>query len=555
MLCFIVTVRLFCYLTNMKKYIFKIISIIALLLSSCSSIEKNKEIFEIPDYTLEDVRKDEAKKIEALMEKNEIQALWRACILNNSEIKNKCFEAVVKSFDKAVEEKNWFLAKSIYKSLKAVNYENLSKLSKSENELEKLSIETVPGIKKIDSSSKKVSSYINGTVTIWVDKGIAIHNGMGYADRVIGSGFFISEDGYIITNNHVIADVVDPKNENYSKLFIKLAEDSDTRIPAKVIGWDPEIDLALLKTVVDAPFVFNLGSSEDLDIGDKIFAIGSPIGLDRTLTSGIVSANNRNLFSLCSVMQIDAAVNSGNSGGPIIDSNGNVQAVVFAGMLQYEGLNFAIPIEYLKAELPALYSGGKLSHAWIGAYGHSKKEMGKDVGLEVQYILPGGSASRNGIKVGDVIVEADGVKISNLEDFQNILIKNTAKSIINIKFVHFEKDSEEEKSAAIYLSTRPENPGYQVYETDLVSNYFLPIYGMKLLPLNSKRSFSISNVLKGSIGDESGFSENDFIEVKNIKINQDNNAIYAELRTKNAKKGYLDTFMALTAPLNGPNYF
>ena len=130
----------------------------------------------------------------------------------------------------------------------------------------------------------------------------------------------------------MIADLVDKKSESFSRLFIKLAGDSDTRIPAKVIGYDSEIDLALIKTEVEAPYVFSLGSSADLDAGDKIYAIGSPVGLERTLTSGIVSATDRKLFTLASVMQIDAAVNQGNSGGPCIDENGNVQGVVFAAM-------------------------------------------------------------------------------------------------------------------------------------------------------------------------------------------------------------------------------
>ena len=88
---------------------------------------------------------------------------------------------------------------------------------------------------------------VNATVTIWVDKGIAIHNGMGFADRVLGSGFFIDRKGYIVTNHHVISDMVDPKYEGYSRLYVKLAADQDTRIPAKVIGFDKIHDLALLK--------------------------------------------------------------------------------------------------------------------------------------------------------------------------------------------------------------------------------------------------------------------------------------------------------------------
>lgn len=526
---------------------------------SCSTL-KEPVVYENPDYSIEDVRRDEIRKTEELLEKNNVQALWRASIIGDEPTIERCFESVVASFNSALEDKSYFAARNLYKSLKAMDYPKLSSLGKSESELEKLCMESVPGLSSASaprSASKKVSSYISGTVTIWVDKGIAVHNGYGYADRVIGSGFFISDDGYIITNNHVIADVVDPKNEKYTRLFIKLAADDDTRIPAKVVGWDPVLDLALLKTEVEVPFVFNLGSSEDLDVGDKIYAIGSPIGLERTLTSGIVSAVDRKMFSLGSVMQIDAAVNSGNSGGPCVDSDGNVQAVVFAGMLQYTGLNFAIPVEYLKIELPALYAGGKLVHSWIGAFGKTKKSMGKDSGVEVQYVLPGGSAFRSGVKVGDVITEVDGVKVATVDELQNALMKTPAKSIVKVKFSSGGASEENaERTVPVYLASRPDNPGLAVYEGDIIKNAFTPIYGLRLEgTAQGKRHYVISEVLKGSIGDESGFSENDYLEIKNIKFNDEKTAIIAEVYSKNRKKGYLDINMALPATLDSPYYF
>ena len=326
---------------------------ISFLFSACFSVKDPENIYSDIDYTQEDARNEERKRIEELLEKNSVQALWRASLLKDEETIAKCEDNVLHEYDKALEAEDWYNALRLAKSLESISSPALARIKKSSAELASLSRKNVPGLHvEGNDSAKKVSSLVNGTVTIWVDKGTKVQNGLLYADRVIGSGFFISKDGYIVTNHHVISDLVDKKNGAFSRLFIKLAEDSDTRIPAKVIGYDPEIDLALLKTEVDAPYVFTLGSSADLDVGDKIYAIGSPVGLERTLTSGIVSANDRKLFTLGSVMQIDAAVNQGNSGGPCIDSHGNVQAIVFAGMLQFEGLNFAIPVEYLKSLLP-----------------------------------------------------------------------------------------------------------------------------------------------------------------------------------------------------------
>ena len=521
---------------------------------SCTSVREPQNVYTDIDYTQEDARKEERKRILDLLEKNPVQALWRASLLDDSQTISDCEKSVLEEFDSAVQKSDWFNALRIQKSLETIHAPSLAQLSKTRSELLSLSKNVVPGLHKNSNENKKISSYISGTVTIWVDKGIKVQNGMGYADRVIGSGFFISKDGYIVTNHHVIEDLVNKKNEGFSRLFIKLAEDSDTRIPAKVIGYDPEIDLALLKTEVDAPFVFTLGSSADLDVGDKIYAIGSPVGLERTLTSGIVSATDRKLFTLGSVMQIDAAVNQGNSGGPCIDSNGNVQAIVFAGMLQFEGLNFAIPVEYLKSLLPALYAGGKVLHPWIGCYGHTKKELGKDAGLEVQYIFPGNSANRARILVGDVITELDGEKITTLEDMQNVLMKLPAKSIVKIKY---RRGEEELFDSDIYLGIRPENPGYAIYKGDIIAKSFVPIFGMKLVAVSSSnsRKYSIEQIIKGSVADESGFSENDPIEIRNIQLNDDNSVMYAEIYAKNRKKGYLDGVMAIGAQLDSPYYF
>lgn len=522
---------------------------------SCSSVRDPENVYSEIDYTQEDARNEERKRILDLLEKNKVQALWRAYLLKDSETISQCEEKILEEYNEAVEKEDWFNALRIAKSLETISSPALSKISKSPSELASLSKKNVPGLSgEKSNAAKKVSSYINGTVTIWVDKGIKVERGMGFADRVIGSGFFISKDGYIVTNHHVISDLVDKKSESFSRLYIKLAEDSDTRIPAKVIGYDPEVDLALIKTEVDAPYVFTLGSSSDLDAGDKIYAIGSPVGLERTLTSGIVSATDRKLFTLGSVMQIDAAVNQGNSGGPCIDANGNVQAIVFAGMLQFEGLNFAIPVEYLKSLLPALYAGGKVLHPWLGCYGHTKKELGKDAGLEVQYVFPGASASRAKIVPGDLICEVDGQKVSTLEDMQNILMKSAAKSIIRVKY---RRGEEQFLESDVYLGTRPENPGYNIYKGDIIAKSFLPIFGMQLVHVSTSnsRKYSIEQILKGSVADESGFSENDPVEIRNIKLLEDNSVIYAEIYAKNRKKGYLDGVMAIGSQLDSPYYF
>ena len=280
-------------------------------------------------------------------------------------------------------------------------------------------------------SLETVRKMMKGTVTVWVDRGMTIEKGLGRADRMIGSGFFIDANGYLITNYHVIQSEVDPEYEGFSRVYIKRAENPTVRIPAKVVGWDTTFDLALLKTEINPEVYFQLGSSEDLNIGSRIYAIGSPAGLEQTLTSGIVSAQNRRLLSLGSVLQIDAPVNHGSSGGPIIDEAGRVQAIVFAGLERNEGLNFAIPVELLRLILPQLYAGGETVHAWMSCYGVSVKESPQQTaGTELVYAVPGSSASV--IPAGAVITHLNGRAVPSLEALQAELMRLSAGTIVKV---------------------------------------------------------------------------------------------------------------------------
>ena len=320
----------------MKKIKLFLLSVfLCLVLAGCNSIDNPESVYVPVDYTEEDAVRDQIEYVVKLSEKDTVRSLWRAKVLldntpENSatfDIYEKCCEKSVLEMNKKIEEKDFFSALKIAKSLEAVSC-SAKGMKMSVSQIEAEAYKSVPGKKKASGSKENVSSLISGTVTVFVDKGIKIKRGVGYADSVLGSGFFISKDGYIITNHHVIEDMVNKKYEGYSRLYIKLADDPDTRIPAKVIGYDSTVDLALIKTEVEAPYVFSLGSSSQLSVGDKIYAIGSPLGLERTLTSGIISSTDRNLFSAGTVFQIDAAVNSGNSGGPLVDEFGRVQAVV-----------------------------------------------------------------------------------------------------------------------------------------------------------------------------------------------------------------------------------
>jgi S1-C subfamily serine protease len=163
---------------------------------------------------------------------------------------------------------------------------------------------------------------LDATVTVFVDKGILLQNGVSYPDNVIGSGFFIDRQGHFLTNYHVIQSEVDPEYEGFSRAYIRLRENNGQKIPVKVIGWDPEFDLALVKAPVDNDSFIPMSYWSNASLGDTVKALGSPLGLEATITSGVVSNVERSNFSTGFRLQVDAPVNPGNSGGPLVNESG-----------------------------------------------------------------------------------------------------------------------------------------------------------------------------------------------------------------------------------------
>ena len=517
------------------------------------------------NYTSEDAVKDEIQAIKKLKEKEPLQALWRSKILMNasklSEVKvlyAECEGLIVSRYKKDISKKNYLNALRHFESLEAVGYKELSSLEFQKDQLNERIKKNVPGLSLVEESlNTKVADLIKGTVTVYVDKGIKVERGLGYNDGVLGSGFFISKNGYIITNHHVISDCVDPKYEGFARLYIRLADDPETRIPAKIIGYDKTVDLALLKTEVDAPYVFNLGSSSDLEVGDKVYAIGSPLGLDRTLTSGIISSKDRDLFSTGKMFQIDAAVNSGNSGGPLIDENGNVQAVVFAGVPLYQGLNFAIPVEYLRYELPMLFAGGNREHPWMAAYGKTKRLVGlgaSNVGVNICYVMPGGYAAFAGLAAGDTITSINGERITTLDELINNFLQRVPDTILSVGVTDA---SGNQSTKLIYIGKRPASPGYEAYRHDVIGQALIPMMGMDLVPssTSNKKLYTIRTLLKGSVADEAGFSEGDTVQVLKTDISPDKDYAAIQIYAKKKKNGFIDIAIGYQVALDNPYYF
>lgn len=226
----------------------------------------------------------------------------------------------------------------------------------------------------------------------------------------LGSGFIISPDGYILTNNHVV--------DKASGIKVSLAD--DRVLDARLIGTSPEIDIALIKIEAKGlPFVA-LGDSSLLEVGDWVVAIGNPFGLSHTVTAGIVSAKGRviGMGPYDDLIQTDAAINPGNSGGPLFNTRGEVVGINTVIIASGQNLGFAVPITMVKELLPSLREKGKPDMGWLGV---SAKAIEPDVaaalgmsepfGALVTAVEKGGPADKAGLKPGDVIVEMDGKKI------------------------------------------------------------------------------------------------------------------------------------------------
>jgi serine protease Do len=245
--------------------------------------------------------------------------------------------------------------------------------------------------------------------------------------RSLGSGFIINSAGYIVTNNHVV--------EGATEIRVKI--DDGRELPGKVVGRDPRTDLALLKVDATGLPVIPLGDSSQLQVGEQVMAIGNPFGLERTVTTGIVSAKGRVIGQgpYDDFIQTDASINPGNSGGPLINSRGQavgINAAIFSQNGGSVGIGFAIPINQAKSVVTELAASGKVTRGWLGVTIQSlTPELAKGfkvpegAGALVAAVQEGSPAAKAGIKAGDVITEFDGHKVSRSADLPK-LVANTA---------------------------------------------------------------------------------------------------------------------------------
>ncbi|MBM4272356.1 MAG: DegQ family serine endoprotease [Deltaproteobacteria bacterium] len=335
----------------------------------------------------------------------------------------------------------------------------------------------------------------------------------------LGSGFIISSDGYIFTNNHVV--------EKANKITVKLSTGKEYE--AEVKGKDANTDIALIKiTPANSLPVAALGNSDTLRVGETVFAIGNPFGLEHTVTAGIVSAKGRVIGSgpYDNFIQTDASINPGNSGGPLFNMRGEVIGINTAIVAQGQGIGFAIPINLAKSILSDLKTKGRVIRGWLGI---SVQDISEDIantlklkdrqGALVGNVFEGDPADKAGIKTGDLIIAIDGKKIQDTHELLRIVAALRVGGTVEITVLRDGK----EKILQITIGERRDEKDI-AHKGKISERYGMTVQEItpelaRHLGLTDKLGVVITQIQEGSPADDAGLRVQDIIlQVNRVKI-------------------------------------
>ncbi len=343
-----------------------------------------------------------------------------------------------------------------------------------------------------------------------------------YKQRSLGSGFIIDPAGYLVTNNHVV--------ENADEISVKLKTGEE--FEAAVVGTDPKTDLALLKITSDQKLPFlEIGDSDTLKVGEWVVAIGSPFGLEQTVTAGIVSAKGRVIGAgpYDDFIQTDASINPGNSGGPLLNLNGQVVGINTAIIASGQGIGFAIPANMASNIINQLKQTGTVTRGWLGvAVQPVTQEIADYYNLEekrgalVTQVFPGDPADKAGIKPQDIIVSINSRDVADSHDLTAIIADIPVGEKIKVEFLRDGK----RKSVSVTIAKRddteidrqadtgqPEETPLGITVSDITDDI------ARRLDSSIKDGVFISQVVRGSKADMAGLSVGDvIIEINHNKI-------------------------------------
>lgn len=247
-------------------------------------------------------------------------------------------------------------------------------------------------------------------------------------------------------------------------------------------------------------------------------------------------------------MQVDVPLNPGNSGGPLLNERGDLIGIVFAGMQQFPGLNFAVPYTWVEKALPALFKGGPAVHSWLGmAVAETEK------GLEVVYSMPDEPAAQAGIASGDIIETLDGKPFKKLADIQEEVLRHSPPSLVTLRV----RRGETSQDVLVCLSARPDEPIDVALKRDSRDNILYPLFGMKLENVGTflwKGDYIVKRVTQGSIADESGISPDDPLTIQDWQVDQDKGYAMLQVVIKKKKAGFLESAIQIATYLETDNF-
>ncbi len=339
-----------------------------------------------------------------------------------------------------------------------------------------------------------------------------------FKQQALGSGFLVSQDGYILTNNHVV--------QNAEKIQVTLPD--KRQFDAKVIGTDPKSDVAVIKIDGDHFPVAPLGNSSNTAVGDWVLAIGTPYGLSQTVTAGIISAEGRANIGIVDYedfIQTDAAINPGNSGGPLVNIQGQVIGIntaIFSQSGGYQGIGFAIPIDMAKGIMDNLIAHGKVVRGWLGVMIQAvTPEIAKGFGLTettgalVGDVVKDGPADKAGIKRGDVIIALNGQPIDTPNTLKNLVAQTDVNKTVPVVVIRDGK----EQTLQVTISEQPSEAQAQAEESapSIETRFGLSVQELtpdiaSQLGYTDDKGVIIVGVEPGSPADQAGLQRGDLIK-------------------------------------------
>ena len=356
------------------------------------------------------------------------------------------------------------------------------------------------------------------------------HGGGG----ALGSGFVISSDGYVVTNNHV----VDHADE------VKISFQNGDKFDATVIGTDPKTDLALLKIKSDKAFPHVEFTKTEAKVGDYVMAVGNPFGLGGTVTSGIISARGRDIGSgpYDDFIQVDASINKGNSGGPTFNMSGEVVGIntaIFSPSGGSVGIGFAIPASTATSVIESLKTNHKVTRGWLGVQIQPvTPDIAESLGLEnakgaiISELTDGSPALKAGLKSGDTILKVDGTDIADARDLAKVISHVSPGKIVQLSIIRGGKA----QTVPVTLDAMPADLKMASAKVEELKKGSLSSLGLEVVTTDDGAGVKITKVDPNSAAAERGLKEGDVIlEVAGIQVN-DPAAIATALKDAPGKK-------------------